>query len=700
MKKHLMPLLLFSAFWLIVSGEISASTDSTRDSNPSVVTTANGNNPSGSIEHKLDSGNDDSLNLQELLEKLSPTVTPARDIYFKMEACEGANSATLLVEVEVNKEGQPSHLGYLYFFPDLDQHFVMEFNESNLRNGGKQLKFWNESSNELIITKDQIIQNESGTRAINPWDALSCMANSLGINTSFNNLLAGLVSTACGASGVVDNAFKITQTALHCISIAGIGANLVASTAGCVVGVAKVVACGWASCANLSAQLASVNISGGGHPNRANDDGGFCTSDFPCLAGQGDCDSDGQCQSDLICNEAVGANYDLDPSTDVCDSPVNTSGGGQLAYQNGHSNFCTSEYPCFIGQGDCDGNNECQSGLFCRNYEGASYDLEPSTDVCIPLNTSGGGNPEGKNGDGNFCSSSYPCLAGQGDCDGDSGCQSGLYCHGAVGANHGLPPATDVCELPLNQSGGGHPEKTTGDGSFCSPEYPCLAGQGDCDGIGTDNECQAGLICNSNRGAAYDLSSSTDVCEPVTTTPTPTPTPSGNGSLTSGNVVSDSVAQGAWKHYQITASSSHSQLKVEMTNLLADVDLYVRKGSQPSSSNYDCRPYSGGTSSETCTQNNSGNNVWYVSVHGYQAGSFTLKATLSGSTSSSSDTSTQTTSGSAGTSCGSGQVYDCVGECVNSSTATNWTGDGYCDDGAYGMVLTCPEFNNDGGDCN
>ena len=52
-----------------------------------------------------------------------------------------------------------------------------------------------------------------------------------------------------------------------------------------------------------------------------------------------------------------------------------------------------------------------------------------------------------------------------------------------------------------------------------------------------------------------------------------------------------------------------------------------------------------------------------------------------------------------GESCGSGKVYDCALNCVNAATASSWIGDGYCDDGTWGMVLTCPEFNNDGCDC-
>ncbi|KPA15588.1 peptidase S8, partial [Candidatus Magnetomorum sp. HK-1] len=167
--------------------------------------------------------------------------------------------------------------------------------------------------------------------------------------------------------------------------------------------------------------------------------------------------------------------------------------------------------------------------------------------------------------------------------------------------------------------------------------------------------------------------------------------------LTSGVSKSGSVSKDDWKYYKINASSSHSQIKVEMTNLSNDVDLYVRKGSKPSKTSYDCRPYKGMTKSETCTQINSGSNTWYIGVQGYQSGSYSIQALLSGGN--------DGNSSSPGDSCGTNKIYDCVMTCVNATTASNWTGDNYCDDGeySYGGVyynLLCPAFNNDGGDCN
>jgi hypothetical protein len=57
--------------------------------------------------------------------------------------------------------------------------------------------------------------------------------------------------------------------------------------------------------------------------------------------------------------------------------------------------------------------------------------------------------------------------------------------------------------------------------------------------------------------------------------------------------------------------------------------------------------------------------------------------------------------GNPGNSCGAGKVLDCGLNCVNSATAQAYIGDGYCDDenSAYGYVLTCPAFNDDGSDC-
>ena len=48
--------------------------------------------------------------------------------------------------------------------------------------------------------------------------------------------------------------------------------------------------------------------------------------------------------------------------------------------------------------------------------------------------------------------------------------------------------------------------------------------------------------------------------------------------------------------------------------------------------------------------------------------------------------------------CPPGQFMDCIGECFDEGYLS-WIGDGFCDDGTYGVVLYCEEFNWDDGDC-
>jgi len=44
-------------------------------------------------------------------------------------------------------------------------------------------------------------------------------------------------------------------------------------------------------------------------------------------------------------------------------------------------------------------------------------------------------------------------------------------------------------------------------------------------------------------------------------------------------------------------------------------------------------------------------------------------------------------------------VMDCVGNITSMAQIQAWLGDGYCDDGTYGLVLNCPQYNYDYGDC-
>ena len=91
-----------------------------------------------------------------------------------------------------------------------------------------------------------------------------------------------------------------------------------------------------------------------------------------------------------------------------------------------------------------------------------------------------------------------------------------------------------------------------------------------------------------------------------------------------------SVSKAGWKYYYLDVPSGSSSLVVDLNNMTADVDLYIRYNAQPTASVWDCRPYIGGTS-EKCTFSSPAAGRWWVGVNNYATGtiSYTVKATSS-----------------------------------------------------------------------
>ena len=104
----------------------------------------------------------------------------------------------------------------------------------------------------------------------------------------------------------------------------------------------------------------------------------FCTPECPCSEGQGDCDVDADCAAGLECFLNVGVDYGLDPDADVCAACPPPS-------KNGSSSYCSAECPCEHGEGDCDSDSECQAGLTCVSNVGDQFGMGASDDVCIDL---------------------------------------------------------------------------------------------------------------------------------------------------------------------------------------------------------------------------------------------------------------------------------------------------------------------------
>ncbi|HSV98955.1 MAG TPA: pre-peptidase C-terminal domain-containing protein [Sedimentisphaerales bacterium] len=101
--------------------------------------------------------------------------------------------------------------------------------------------------------------------------------------------------------------------------------------------------------------------------------------------------------------------------------------------------------------------------------------------------------------------------------------------------------------------------------------------------------------------------------------------------LVNGVPVNDiSAGQGGAKYYKIEVPASQTKLEIAISGGTGDADLYVRRGSLPTTAEYDHRPYLPGNS-ESVTVNNPTAGTWFIMIRAYQAFSgLTLLATYGG----------------------------------------------------------------------
>ncbi len=101
--------------------------------------------------------------------------------------------------------------------------------------------------------------------------------------------------------------------------------------------------------------------------------------------------------------------------------------------------------------------------------------------------------------------------------------------------------------------------------------------------------------------------------------------------LSNGQTKSNlSGAQGSEAFYKISVPSGQSSLEIKIWGGSGDCDLYVKRGSKPTTSSYDYRPYLSGNN-ETVTVSNPAAGEWYIMLRGYSSYSgLSLKATYSG----------------------------------------------------------------------
>lgn len=174
---------------------------------------------------------------------------------------------------------------------------------------------------------------------------------------------------------------------------------------------------------------------------------GFCSVACPCTVGEGDCDGDDECAYGLECATDRGAEYGLPSNYEVCLKPDSCR---DLDVSSPSTVFCSdhANCPCGVGEGDCDGDHQCGGDLVCGNDNGPAVGLPSNYDICKSPPPPGCPSFDPDNLSTAFCSASCPCSLGEGDCDSDSQCQADLVCEHNVGASFGMPSDWDVCVKP------------------------------------------------------------------------------------------------------------------------------------------------------------------------------------------------------------------------------------------------------------
>jgi hypothetical protein len=98
--------------------------------------------------------------------------------------------------------------------------------------------------------------------------------------------------------------------------------------------------------------------------------------------------------------------------------------------------------------------------------------------------------------------------------------------------------------------------------------------------------------------------------------------------LTSGVSLNAEVAQGKTNYYKLSASNGET-VEGLLSNLSADSDIYVKIGSKPTSSSYDCKSTNGGTTEDKCSVLLVGDAEVFIGVYGYRATTYSITGTKS-----------------------------------------------------------------------
>jgi hypothetical protein len=126
------------------------------------------------------------------------------------------------------------------------------------------------------------------------------------------------------------------------------------------------------------------------NPNRSGSCGRI---DGGCGPWEGDCNGHPHCMGELVCRHNVGMAIGASKDSDVCgyarvpgcqDYNVTMISNWQPRRHSNNSGWCSTDCPCGIGDGDCNGDSQCRGSLKCADDVGCKFGFtNPKVDVCV-----------------------------------------------------------------------------------------------------------------------------------------------------------------------------------------------------------------------------------------------------------------------------------------------------------------------------
>ncbi len=125
--------------------------------------------------------------------------------------------------------------------------------------------------------------------------------------------------------------------------------------------------------------------------------------------------------------------------------------------------------------------------------------------------------------------------------------------------------------------------------------------------------CGTGIV---DATAAVRVANGTD---PLPSDPPPPPPPPPATELKNGITITDiTVARNGEIRYELTVPNGATNLLFAMYGGTGDADIYVKRGAPPTTTSFDCRPFSFGNN-ENCFFPAPASGVWYVTIKGFSA---------------------------------------------------------------------------------